>query len=102
MLDRRKLLDAVPAERDELRQLQIREGGLFAAPLHLDESPGPGHHDIHIDRRRGIFAIIQIQQRLAIDQADADRRDIRRERPAIRIGQFDRRQRVDQSDEIRR
>src|ERR1700727_2987740 len=64
------------------RQLQQREqfflaeGGAFGGALNLDQAAGAGQDEIGVGLRGGIFLIIQVQHRHALDDAAADRRDM--------------------------
>src|SRR5260221_14778224 len=78
-LDRRELFDTVAAESDELGQLVFGERGFFARALDFDELAAAGHDQVHIDRGRDIFAIVEVEQGLAFDEADADGGEVGRE-----------------------
>ena len=47
---------------------------MLARALHLDEPPFAAHHDIHVDVGAHVFVVVEIETRLAIDDADAHAR----------------------------
>ena len=52
----------------------------FRRPLHLDEAAVAGLHDVHVDFGAAVVVVRQIEQRLAVDDADTDGGDIIRQR----------------------
>ena len=47
------------------------EGGFLARALQFDEFAGGIHHHVEIHRRADILGVAQVQQRLAVHDADA-------------------------------
>ena len=43
--------------------------------LHLDEPAVAGHHDVHVDVGGRVLGVVEVEQRLAVDDADRDGRD---------------------------
>jgi hypothetical protein len=43
--------------------------------LHLDEVARAGHHDVHVGAAGGILGVIEVEQRLALDDPDGNRGD---------------------------
>src|SRR5699024_1948085 len=43
--------------------------------LHLDEGAGAGDHDVHVGLGADVLAVLEVQQRPAVHDADADGRD---------------------------
>ena len=71
-LNRRQLFDTMSPEGDELGQLVFGERGFFARTLDFDELAGAGHDEGHVDRGGGVFGVVEVEQGLALDQADAN------------------------------
>src|SRR5215216_3166823 len=74
-LRRRDLVDTLRAEREHLVQVVAREGGALGRRLHLDQPAAPGHHDVEVDLGARVLDIVEIEQRLAVDDPDGDRAD---------------------------
>ena len=58
-------------------------GSSLGGRLHLDEATVAGHHHVHVDGRGRIFLVVEVEQRLAVHDADADRRDGVEERQLV-------------------
>src|SRR4030095_10947775 len=59
-------------EGEERVQTAAIERRVLRGPLHFDELPGARHDDVHVDVRGGVLAVVQVEQRRAVDDADAD------------------------------
>src|SRR5689334_9291665 len=68
-----QLHDAHPAEVRELVELLAPEGSALARSLKLDELALARHHHVHVDLGPRVFVVGQVEQRAAVDDADADR-----------------------------
>ena len=66
-----QIANAAAGQVEHGRQFLLAEGGLLAGPLHLDKPAGTGHHHVHVDVRREVLLVAEIQQGLAIDHAHA-------------------------------
>ena len=64
--------DARLAERKQIGKLRLGERGLLAGALNFDEFTGGIHHEVHVHRRGDVFGVAQVEQRRAVDDADAD------------------------------
>src|SRR5438034_6972095 len=69
------LLDAGRREVDELVQLGARERHLLGRRLHLDQPAVARHHDVEVDVRRRVLAVIEVEQGLRLDDPDGHRAD---------------------------
>src|SRR5437588_3559516 len=70
--------DPLDPERSKLEQLvqpTARERLLLRGRLDLHEGPLAGHDDVHVDFGSRVLGIIEIEQRLAADDAHRDGRD---------------------------
>ena len=65
-------VNAQLAKLEQSIQLASAKCGFFAAALDFDELAAAGHYQVHVDLRVFIFCIIEIEQLLVIEQADAD------------------------------
>ena len=82
-LDRREDLglggeQALEAGRREVHQPVHRgpvERLALGRALDLDERARVGADDVEVDVGAGVLAVVEVEQRLAVDDADADRRD---------------------------
>lgn len=72
-LDFRQLDNRFSCQFQHRRQLVLAERRFFPGPLDLHEPPSAGHHHVHIDVRFGIVNIIEVNNRFAINDSDADR-----------------------------
>src|SRR5688572_12866392 len=69
-----QLRDANAGERDHCCHLSVIEGGFLARRLYFDELTAASHHDVHVDIGSGVLFVIEVQQGLTFDDADADGR----------------------------
>src|ERR1700730_1126511 len=69
---------------EQFVQRRSREGGALAGALHLDERPGVGGYDVHVDLGAGVFLVGQVDADPTVDDAYADRGDRTGQRPRIR------------------
>ena len=53
-----------PVERLARERLALGGG------LHLDQTALAGHHDVHVERGRRVFFVVEVEPRLAVDHAD--------------------------------
>ena len=67
--------DARAAERQHGVEFRLRKGALLARALHFHKVAVLGHDEVHVHAGVFVFQVIQIEQRLAADHADADRGD---------------------------
>src|SRR5262245_14575955 len=74
-LERDKAADAALGDRQQRIEPGTAEGHLLGRPLHLDELAGAGHDDVHVHLGARVFDVVQVQHRLALHDADADRGD---------------------------
>ena len=51
------------------------EGAVLAGALHLHEAALAAHHDVHVDVGAHVLLVVEIEPRLAVDDADAHRGD---------------------------
>ena len=75
--------EGAPLEADETANTCLRDGQecvqpgaaerhLLGGSLHFHELAGAGHDDVHVDLGGGVLGVVQVEQRLALDDADAD------------------------------
>ena len=76
-------------EIEQSVELSAIERAVLAGALHLDEPPFAAHHDIHVDVGAHVFLVVEIEPRLAIDDADAHRRDAALHRRSRRASPVD-------------
>jgi hypothetical protein len=79
-----ELRDAVIREIEQRHQRLAAERLRLRRPLHLDEPPAAGFHDVHVDVGAAVVVVGQIEQRLAVDDADAGRGDVVVQRNRLR------------------
>ena len=48
-----------------------RERLAFSRALHLDEAAAARHHDVHVGLARRVLGIVEVEQRHALEHADA-------------------------------
>ena len=68
---------ALEAGRREVHQALHRrpvERLALGRPLDLDERPGIRADDVEVDVGAGVLAVVEVEERLAVDEPDADRR----------------------------
>src|SRR5262249_42294414 len=79
-------VEGATLEADEAADAGLRDGQervqpgaaerhLFSGPLHLHELAGAGHDDVHVDLGGRVLGVVQVQERQALDDTDADSRD---------------------------
>ena len=68
---------SIPARRGPAsRPARSRENGAPSGRrLHLDEPAVAGHDDVHVDLRARVLGVVEVEQRLPVDDADRDRGD---------------------------
>src|SRR5712692_2173640 len=67
------LVDPDGRELEQLVEERAREWIALRRRLHLDEAVVAGHHDVHVDLRRRVFYVVEVEQRDAFDDPDRDR-----------------------------
>ncbi len=65
------MIDPAAAEGDEFGEFVFGESGLFAGSLDFDELAAARHDEIHVDGGGDVFAVVEVEKRLAVDEADA-------------------------------
>src|SRR5947207_980226 len=75
LLRRRDPSDPDRRQLKKLVQALARERFLLGGRLHLDEPAVTGHDDVHVDLGARILRVVEIEQRLGVDDADRNRRD---------------------------
>ena len=82
--DRALLLDQLPdaavGQVEQRVQRFAPEGHRFGGSLDLDEAAVAGHHDVHVDFGARVVLVFEVEQRLAVDDADAGGGDVVGER----------------------
>src|SRR5918999_5559890 len=73
LLEAAELGAAVGGEGEQSVELGPVEGLTFRGALHLDEAPVARAHDVHVGGGGDVLFVAQVQPRLAVDDADADR-----------------------------
>src|SRR5207249_7728329 len=80
LLARHQLLDAACCEIEQGVEPFAVERNALRGRLHLDEPPVAGHDDVEIDVGARVLDVVEIEQRLAVDDADRHGGDRTRER----------------------
>src|SRR5262245_16108561 len=62
LLEGDELLDALVGGGHQRRQLGVAKGRALGRALDLDEQPGPGLHDVHVDLGLGVLVVVEVQQ----------------------------------------
>ena len=62
-------------EIEQLVQTSTIERNLLGSCLHFDEAAIARHHDVEVDIGVGVFAVVEVEQRDAIDDTDRDGSD---------------------------
>src|SRR5262249_58837353 len=65
-------VDAQLAQLEQAVELTAVERRLLAAGLHLDEVAAAGHHQVQVDVGVAVLDVLQVEQLLVVEQADAD------------------------------
>src|SRR5579859_229997 len=68
-------LDPGRGEIEELAEPLAAEGVALGRRLHLDEPAVAGHDDVQVDVRGRVLGVVEVEQRLAADDADRDGRN---------------------------
>ena len=65
---------SIPAagEVEQLVEPRAVERHPLGRRLHLDEAPVAGHDDVHVDVGVRVLGVVEVEQRLAVDDADRD------------------------------
>src|SRR5439155_10255268 len=80
LLARRQLLDSAGCQVEQLVEPFAAEWDALRGRLHLDESPVACHDDVDVDVGARVLDVVEVEQRLAVDDPDRDRGDRARER----------------------
>src|SRR5581483_759985 len=75
LLDAFELLDAGGCEVEQLVQPAAFERNALGGRLHLDETALAGHDHVHVDVGARVLLVVEVEQRLAAEDADRDGRD---------------------------
>ena len=62
-------------EVDERVELGAAEGHALGRRLHLDQAPVAGHDDVHVHVGRRVLLVVEVEERLAVDDPDGDGAD---------------------------
>src|SRR4051794_8490787 len=81
LLVQRELLDPTRREVEQRVQPLAVERHALGSRLHLDESAVARHHDVQVDVGVRVLCVVEVEERLAVDDADGDRAD----RPGERL-----------------
>src|SRR5216117_622789 len=68
--------DAALRDGEERVQPRAAEGHLLGRALHLHELAAAGHDDVHVHLGTRVLGVAEVEQRLALDDTDADRGDV--------------------------
>src|SRR5439155_1611297 len=68
--------DAALRDGEERVEPRAAEGHLLGRALHLHELAAARHDDVHIHLGTRVLGVAEVEQRLALDDADADRGDV--------------------------
>src|SRR5436853_6187680 len=93
--------DAALGDGEERVEPRAAEGHLLGRALHLHELAAAGHDDVHVHLGTRVLGVAEVEQRLALDDADADRGDVVAEPPRW-LPPRDPRDRVRHGDEAAR
>jgi hypothetical protein len=91
-----------PLDRQVEHRVHLVEGErvLLGGPLDLDEAPGVGAHDVHVDVGLRVLDVVEVEAGQAADDADRGRGDeTAQRRPVEEALGAQRRERVRQGDE---
>src|SRR5438067_7225326 len=80
LLARRQLLDAAGCQVEQVVEPFAVEWDALRGRLHLDESPVTRHDDVEVDVGARVLDVVEVEQRLAVDDANRDGGDRARER----------------------
>src|SRR5688572_235318 len=76
----RDLCDPSRREVEQLVELLAGERQAFGGRLHLDELAVARHHDVHVGLGGRVLGVLEIEERLTVDDPDGDGSDRPRER----------------------
>ena len=62
------------ARPEQVVELGRLNGAPSAVPCTSTNSPDDGHHHVHVDLGPDVLGVVEVEQRHAVDDADADRR----------------------------
>src|SRR5438132_542425 len=71
----RDLVDPDGRELEQLVEQRARERIALRRRLHLDEPAVAGHHDVHVDLRRRVLRVVDVEQRRSVDDCHRHRGD---------------------------
>src|SRR5881392_4346660 len=100
-LEANEMTDAARGDGEERVQPRAAEGHLLGGALHLHELAAAGHDDVHVHLGARVLGVAEVEHRLALDDADADRGDVVADRRR-RLEPGDLRDRVRHGDEAAR
>src|SRR5947199_109598 len=72
--------DAALGDGEERVQPRAAEGHLLGRALHLHELAAAGHDDVHVYLGARVLGVAEVEHRLPLDDADADRGDAVKDR----------------------
>ncbi len=78
-----QLADPRLREREQLVEVGAGERRALARRLQLHEAAVAGHHDVRVDLGPRVLAVVEVEQRHAVDHPARDRRDRARQRAAL-------------------
>ena len=78
VLDREQSVDAAGGQIEHRVETRAVERRLLAGALHLDEAALAVHDDVHVDLGDGVLGVLEVEQQLAVDHADAGGRELAR------------------------
>src|SRR5438552_11028182 len=67
--------DAALGDGEERVEPRAAEGHLLGRALHLHELAAAGHDDVHVHLGTRVLGVAEVEHRLPLDDADADRGD---------------------------
>src|SRR5262245_18503406 len=67
--------DAARGQLEQLVELVPAERHALGRRLHLDQATVPGHHHVQVDVRGRVLDVVEVEQQLAADNPERDRRD---------------------------
>src|SRR6266480_4459332 len=72
LLRRRQLVDAVGGEIEQIVEAVAVERRALRRRLHLHEPTVARHHDVQVDIRARVLDVVEVEQRVTVDDADGD------------------------------
>src|SRR5438552_4927609 len=73
LLSNSQLFDSCSRELEQLVEPRARERRLLSRGLHLDERAVARHDDVHVHLRLRVLRVVEIEQRVAVDDSDGHR-----------------------------